>query len=52
VLAGADVIETSTVKLTSVETPPLALIMLAAVRDFEHNTTPGRCAADRPQRRP
>jgi deoxyribose-phosphate aldolase len=34
-LAGADFIKTSTGKVTPAATPPTALVMLAAVRDFE-----------------
>jgi deoxyribose-phosphate aldolase len=34
-LAGADFIKTSTGKVTPASTPPVALVMLAAVRDFE-----------------
>jgi deoxyribose-phosphate aldolase len=34
-LAGADFIKTSTGKVTPAATPPVALVMLAAVRDFE-----------------
>jgi deoxyribose-phosphate aldolase len=37
-LAGADFIKTSTGKVTPAATPPTALVMLAAVRDFEQNT--------------
>jgi deoxyribose-phosphate aldolase len=37
-LAGADFIKTSTGKVTPAATPPVALVMLAAVRDFEQNT--------------
>ncbi len=39
-LAGADFIKTSTGKVTPAATPPVALVMLAAVRDFEQ--TAGR----------
>jgi deoxyribose-phosphate aldolase len=39
-LAGADFIKTSTGKVTPAATPPTALVMLAAVRDFEQ--TAGR----------
>jgi deoxyribose-phosphate aldolase len=35
-LAGADFIKTSTGKVSPAATPPVALVMLAAVRDFEH----------------
>jgi deoxyribose-phosphate aldolase len=35
-LAGADFIKTSTGKVSPASTPPVALIMLSAVRDFEH----------------
>jgi deoxyribose-phosphate aldolase len=35
-LAGADFIKTSTGKVSPASTPPVALVMLAAVRDFEH----------------
>ncbi len=34
-LAGADFIKTSTGKVSPASTPPVALVMLAAVRDFE-----------------
>jgi deoxyribose-phosphate aldolase len=34
-MAGADFIKTSTGKVTPAATPPTALVMLAAVRDFE-----------------
>jgi deoxyribose-phosphate aldolase len=34
-MAGADFIKTSTGKVTPAATPPVALVMLAAVRDFE-----------------
>jgi deoxyribose-phosphate aldolase len=34
-LAGADFVKTSTGKVTPAATPPVALVMLAAVRDFE-----------------
>jgi len=34
-MAGADFIKTSTGKVTPASTPPVALVMLAAVRDFE-----------------
>ena len=34
-LAGADFIKTSTGKVTPASTPPVALVMLAAVRDYE-----------------
>ena len=34
-LAGADFIKTSTGKVTPAATPPVALVMLAAVRDYE-----------------
>jgi deoxyribose-phosphate aldolase len=34
-LAGADFIKTSTGKISPASTPPVALVMLAAVRDFE-----------------
>jgi deoxyribose-phosphate aldolase len=37
-LAGADFIKTSTGKVTPAATPPTALVMLAAVRDFEQAT--------------
>jgi deoxyribose-phosphate aldolase len=37
-LAGADFIKTSTGKVTPAATPPTALVMLAAVRDFEQST--------------
>jgi deoxyribose-phosphate aldolase len=37
-LAGADFIKTSTGKVTPAATPPTALVMLAAVRDFEQRT--------------
>jgi deoxyribose-phosphate aldolase len=37
-LAGADFIKTSTGKITPAATPPTALVMLAAVRDFEQTT--------------
>ena len=39
-MAGADFIKTSTGKVTPASTPPVALVMLAAVRDFER--TAGR----------
>jgi deoxyribose-phosphate aldolase len=39
-MAGADFIKTSTGKVTPAATPPVALVMLAAVRDFEQ--TAGR----------
>jgi deoxyribose-phosphate aldolase len=39
-MAGADFIKTSTGKVTPAATPPTALVMLAAVRDFEQ--TAGR----------
>jgi deoxyribose-phosphate aldolase len=39
-MAGADFIKTSTGKVTPASTPPVALVMLAAVRDFEQ--TAGR----------
>ncbi len=35
-LAGADFIKTSTGKVSPASTPPVALVMLSAVRDFEH----------------
>jgi deoxyribose-phosphate aldolase len=35
-LAGADFVKTSTGKVTPAATPAVALVMLAAVRDFEH----------------
>jgi deoxyribose-phosphate aldolase len=35
ILAGADFVKTSTGKVTPAATPPVALVMLAAVRDFE-----------------
>jgi deoxyribose-phosphate aldolase len=37
-LAGADFIKTSTGKVTPAATPPVALVMLAAVRDFAQAT--------------
>jgi deoxyribose-phosphate aldolase len=37
-MAGADFIKTSTGKVTPAATPPTALVMLAAVRDFEQTT--------------
>ncbi len=37
-LAGADFVKTSTGKVTPAATPPTALVMLAAVRDFEQTT--------------
>ncbi len=37
-LAGADFIKTSPGKITPAATPPTALVMLAAVRDFEQTT--------------
>jgi deoxyribose-phosphate aldolase len=37
-LAGADFIKTSTGKVTPAATPPTALVMLGAVRDFEQTT--------------
>jgi deoxyribose-phosphate aldolase len=37
-LAGADFIKTSTGKVTPAATPPAALVMLGAVRDFEQTT--------------
>jgi deoxyribose-phosphate aldolase len=37
-LAGADFIKTSTGKVTPAATPPTALVMLAAVRDFEQTS--------------
>ena len=37
-LAGADFIKTSTGKVSPAATPPVALVMLAAVRDFEHTS--------------
>jgi deoxyribose-phosphate aldolase len=37
-LAGADFIKTSTGKVTPAATPPTALVMLAAVRDFQQAT--------------
>ena len=37
-MAGADFIKTSTGKVTPAATPPVALVMLAAVRDFEQAT--------------
>jgi deoxyribose-phosphate aldolase len=37
-LAGADFIKTSTGKVSPAATPPVALVMLAAVRDFEQAT--------------
>jgi deoxyribose-phosphate aldolase len=37
-LAGADFIKTSTGKVTPASTPPVALVMLAAVRDFADAT--------------
>jgi deoxyribose-phosphate aldolase len=37
-LAGADFIKTSTGKVTPAATPPTALVMLAAVRDFDQAT--------------
>jgi len=37
-MAGADFIKTSTGKVTPAATPPTALVMLAAVRDFEQAT--------------
>src|SRR5260221_6540215 len=39
-LAGADFIRPSTGKVSPASTPPVALVMLSAVRDFEH--APGR----------
>jgi deoxyribose-phosphate aldolase len=36
-LAGADFIKTSTGKVAPASTPPVALVMLAAVRDFERS---------------
>ena len=41
-LAGADFIKTSTGKVTPASTPPVALVMLAAVRDFEQVAGRGR----------
>ena len=35
-LAGADFIKTSTGKVSPASTPPVALVMLSAVRDFSH----------------
>ena len=37
-LAGADFIKTSTGKVSPAATPPVALVMLAAVRDFAEST--------------
>ena len=37
-MAGADFIKTSTGKVTPASTPPVALVMLAAVRDFEQTS--------------
>jgi deoxyribose-phosphate aldolase len=37
-LAGADFIKTSTGKVSPASTPPVALVMLAAVRDFEQSS--------------
>ncbi len=37
-LAGADVIKTSTGKVSPASTPPVALVMLEAVRDFHERT--------------
>ena len=37
-LAGADFIKTSTGKVSPASTPPVALVMLTAVRDYEHMT--------------
>ncbi|HUC24662.1 MAG TPA: deoxyribose-phosphate aldolase [Streptosporangiaceae bacterium] len=37
-MAGADFIKTSTGKVTPASTPPTALVMLAAVRDFEQTS--------------
>jgi deoxyribose-phosphate aldolase len=37
-LAGADFIKTSTGKVSPAATPPVALVMLAAVRDYERAT--------------
>jgi deoxyribose-phosphate aldolase len=37
-MAGADFIKTSTGKVTPAATPPTALVMLAAVRDFEQTS--------------
>jgi len=37
-MAGADFIKTSTGKVTPAATPPVALVMLAAARDFEEAT--------------
>jgi deoxyribose-phosphate aldolase len=37
-LAGADFIKTSTGKVTPAATPPVALVMLSAVRDFAEAT--------------
>src|SRR5256886_13825442 len=37
-LAGADFIKTSTGKITPAATPPVALVMLSAVRDFAEAT--------------
>ncbi len=37
-LAGADFIKTSTGKVSPAATPPVALVMLAAVRDFEQSS--------------
>ena len=37
-LAGADFIKTSTGKVSPAATPPVALVMLAAVRDYAHAT--------------
>jgi deoxyribose-phosphate aldolase len=37
-MAGADFIKTSTGKVTPAATPPVALVMLAAVRDFEQTS--------------
>src|SRR6266581_4884206 len=39
-LAGADFIKTSTGKVSPASTPPVALVMLSAVRDFEHASRP------------
>ena len=44
-LAGADFIKTSTGKVSPAATPPVALVMLAAVRDYEQVT--GRRSASR-----
>ena len=37
-LAGGDFIKTSTGKITPAATPPVALVMLEAVRDYAQST--------------